>query len=83
MNKEDILRAVAAMPADDRDETLHALHRAHPTHCFTRDCLRGSSAGDRFTAIKRLDTFDATGCECSCAACDTAGPRYSAAEPIK
>jgi hypothetical protein len=42
-------------------------------HCLSRDCLRGSSAGDRETVHNDPSTFNPTGCECVCAAC-TVGP---------
>ncbi len=38
-------------------------------HCFSRDCLRGSSAADRATAELRPSSFDPSGCECDCQPC--------------
>lgn len=74
------LHNIAELAPADRDVVLHAIRRAHPTHCFTRDCLRGSSAVDRETAVRHLQTFNPKGCECGCGACFAAGDNYSAAE---
>jgi hypothetical protein len=77
-----ILAELADMSRDERDLILHEIRRLYPTHCFLRDCLRGSSAGDRFTALADLSTFSAGGCECSCAACCAAGTHYAAEAPL-
>ena len=75
-----ILHNIAELAPADRDVVLHAIRRAHPTHCFTRGCLRGSSAVDLETAVRHLQTFNPKGCECGCGACFAAGTNYSAAE---
>jgi hypothetical protein len=39
------------------------------SHCYSRDCLRGSSAADKTTALHDPTTFNAAGCECVCGIC--------------
>ncbi len=43
-------------------------------HCFSHDCLRGSPAGDRATAMYDPSTFKPEECECMCNGC---APAYS------
>lgn len=38
-------------------------------HCYSRSCLRGSSAADRTTALHDPSTFNESGCECECEPC--------------
>jgi hypothetical protein len=65
-----------------RDEDLRQLtellgeteieEKTGATHCLNRDCLRGSPAGDRQTALLHPETFKPNGCECDCHACERA-----------
>lgn len=38
-------------------------------HCYSSECRRGSSAGDKTTALHDPTTFNAAGCECLCNGC--------------
>jgi hypothetical protein len=42
---------------------------AQGAHCLSRDCLRGSPAGNREYARTHPDSFRAEGCECGCGNC--------------
>ena len=75
-----ILTELAGMSREERDLVLHEIRRLYPTHCLSRSCLRGSSAGDRYTALADLSTVTPAGCECNCAACYAAGAEHYAAE---
>lgn len=44
-------------------------------HCLGGDCLRGSPAGNRETALRDPRTFTRAGCECRCWLCEAARAR--------
>jgi hypothetical protein len=49
-----------------------AFHCGVDHHCYSRACLRGSSAGDRSTALHMPESFNPKGCECNCSGCYSA-----------
>jgi len=46
-----------------------AKENVHAPHCLSRDCLRGSPALDRSTALSSPEMFKPAGCECRCYWC--------------
>ncbi len=71
----DTLRRVLAFIEEwevKHDAALAAWHERHGRdhgHCLSRDCLRGSRAGDRTTAQLDPTSFRPAGCECLCWRC--------------
>ncbi len=64
---EDALAMAQWLPLRPSSADRQGSHERR--HCYSGDCLRGSSAGDRATADGNPSTFDPVGCECGCLPC--------------
>jgi hypothetical protein len=56
----------------DPEKEVRVIYGPLHLHCYSRSCLRGSSASDRSTAEHHPETFKSQGCACSCSACEAA-----------